>query len=155
MRLGVALIALAGVLAMAGCAKPAAEVSGLPAVATPQEALAQLPEQYRDADLEHGKTLFGRCRSCNTATEGGTNGVGPTLWRVFGRPAGKKSDFKYSDAVAKADFAWDADHLDHWLTKPKDFLPGTKMTFAGFDDPKDRKDLIAFLKVESQVSKPQ
>jgi cytochrome c len=155
MRIRSTLLAMACVSLLAACAKKGEEVAGLPAVATPQEALAQLPAEYQSADLENGRALFGRCKSCHTATEGGPNGVGPNLWRVFGRPAGKKGDFTYSDAVKKADFTWDAEHLDHWLTKPKDFLPGTKMTFAGFDDPKDRKDLIAFLKVESQVTKPK
>jgi cytochrome c len=155
MRLRSVLMVAAGLSLLAACAKKGAESVGAPAVNSPQEALAQLPEAYQHADLENGKALFGRCRSCHTANDGGPNGVGPNLWRVFGRVAGTKSDFKYSEAVQKAGFAWDAEHLDHWLTKPKDFLPGTKMTFAGLDDPKDRTDLIAFLKVETSVNKPK
>jgi cytochrome c len=68
---------------------------------------------------------------------------------VFGRKAGSKDGYKYSDAVKAAGFTWDAEHLDKWLSSPRDYLPGTKMTFAGLHDPKDRIDLIAYLKVES------
>lgn len=145
----VAVVSLCA-LSLAACGKkeePGAV--GSPAVATPQEALAQLPERFQNADLENGKALFGRCRSCHTATEGGPDGVGPNLYRVFGRKAGHKAGYKYSEAVEHAGFTWDADHLDHWLLKPKDFLPGTKMTFVGLPDEKDRTDLIAYLKVQT------
>ena len=33
--------------------------------------------------------------------------------------------------------------------KPREFLPGTKMTFAGLKDEKDRIDLIGYLTLES------
>ena len=48
-----------------------------------------------------------------------------------------------------ANFTWDADKLDHWLQNPRGFLPGNKMTFPGLPDAKDRRDVIAFLKVET------
>ena len=155
MRALPAVLAIASLTLIAGCAKKGGEVTeGLPPVATPEEALAQLPEQYRTADLENGKAKFAFCRSCHTATEGGPNGVGPNLWRVFGRKAGTGADFKYSDAVKNAGFTWDAEHLDHWLAKPKDYLPGTKMTFVGLPEEKDRTDLIAYLKIQTSVKKP-
>src|SRR5436190_15472713 len=149
-----AVLALTSLTVLVACAKKEPESVGLPAVATPAEALAQLPAPYNTGDLENGKTQFGKCRSCHTITDGGPNGVGPNLYRVFGRKAGTKGDFKYSDAVKNAGFTWDAEHIDHWLTKPKDFIPGTKMTFAGLPDAKDRTDLIAYLKVETGTIKP-
>ncbi|RZJ91741.1 MAG: cytochrome c family protein, partial [Brevundimonas sp.] len=57
--------------------------------------------------------------------------------------------FNYSQAVKGAGFAWDADHLDHWLANPRTFLPGNKMSFPGLDEATDRRDVIAFLKVET------
>lgn len=147
-----ATLAFASLALLAGCGdKEEAEGVGvgLPAVATAEEALAQLPAPYNTGDLENGKLKFAMCRSCHTVAEGGPNGVGPNLYRVFGRPAGSKPDFKYSDAVKAAGFAWDAEKLDHWLQKPKDFLPGNKMTFVGLPEAKDRIDLIAYLKVQT------
>ena len=40
------------------------------------------------------------------------------------------------------------------LAKPKDYLPGTKMTFVGLPEEKDRTDLIAYLKIQTSVKKP-
>ncbi|HET9161709.1 MAG TPA: cytochrome c family protein [Caulobacteraceae bacterium] len=157
MRVLAFAMGLSSLALLAACGKKEAppESLGLPPVATAQEALAQLPAQYQGADLDNGKSKLNLCRSCHTFTDGGPNGVGPNLYRVFGRKAGSKPDFKYSDAVKKAGFTWDADHLDQWLTKPKDFIPGTKMTFQGLPDASDRRDLIAALKVQTGTIPPK
>ena len=51
-------------------------------------------------------------------------------------------------------FIWDGERLDHWLENPRTFLPGTKMSFAGISDSTDRRDVVAFLKVETGYSPP-
>ena len=114
-----------------------------------QAALASLPAPYNTGDLEKGKTTFALCRSCHTITPGGPNSTGPNLYGVFGRTAGTHEGFKYSDAVKNAGFKWDAEKLDAWLTNPKTFLPGNRMTFVGLKDEQKRRDLIAYLKVET------
>ncbi|MBL8770266.1 MAG: cytochrome c family protein [Phenylobacterium sp.] len=112
--------------------------------------LASLPAPYNAADLANGEAKFALCQSCHTITPGGANMTGPNLHGVFGKKAGTgNADFKYSDAVKNAGFVWDGPHLDQWLEKPQTFLPGTKMTFAGIKNPKDRTDLIAYLMVET------
>lgn len=112
--------------------------------------LASLPAPYNTGDLENGKRKFALCRSCHTVTEGGPNMTGPNLYGIFGRKAGTAPGYNYSDAVKNAGFTWDADHLDHWLTNPQNFLPGAKMPpVAGLKDEKDRVDLIAYLKIET------
>ena len=111
--------------------------------------LASLPAPYNQADLENGRRAFARCRSCHTLTEGGPNMTGPNLWGVFGRQAGSHPRYNYSNALSSAGFAWDAERLDHWLENPRTFLPGNKMSFPGLPDATDRRDLVAFLKVET------
>ena len=39
--------------------------------------------------------------------------------------------------------------MDAWIAKPQDLVPGSKMTFAGMKDAKDRTDLIAYLMVQT------
>jgi len=124
---------------------PAAELSD----ADKQKLLASLPAPYNQGDLANGKKQFGLCRSCHTIAQGAPNMTGPNLYGVFGRKAGSVDGFNYSEAVKTADFTWNAEHLDEWLARPSTFLPGTKMSFAGLKDPAARRDLIAYLKVET------
>ncbi|PTS91679.1 MULTISPECIES: c-type cytochrome [unclassified Caulobacter] len=112
-------------------------------------ALASLPAPYNTGDLANGQRKFALCRSCHTIAEGGPSMTGPNLYGVFGRKAGSVADYSYSDPVKAAGFIWDGEHLDKWLADPRGFMPGTKMSFAGVKDPKDRIDLIAYLKVET------
>jgi len=116
--------------------------------------LAALPAPWNAADLDNGRRAFARCRSCHTLTEGGSNMTGPNLYGVFGRQAGTHPGFNYSPAVKAAGFAWDGERLDQWLENPRTFLRGTKMSFAGIPDPTDRRDVIAFLKVETGYTPP-
>ena len=64
-------------------------------------------------------------------------------------PSPYNADYNYTTALKTAGFTWDADRLDHWLQNPRSFLPGNKMTFPGLADATDRRDVIAWLKVET------
>ena len=79
---------------------------------------------------------------------------GPNLWGVLGEPIGQGRGFAFSDALAKKGGNWDWDNLGQWLTSPKAFAPGTKMTFAGLSNPQDRANVIAFLNSHSDAPKP-
>ena len=146
----VALVVLPGLSACgdggAGSGAPAA-----PPRPAAQKAvlLAALPAPYNQGDLDNGRRVFARCRSCHTVTEGGPNMTGPNLYGVFGRQAGGVAGYNYSPAMKAAGFVWDADKLDHWLENPHTFLRGTKMSFAGLPEAADRRDVIAGLKVET------
>ncbi|MET0272732.1 MAG: cytochrome c family protein [Phenylobacterium sp.] len=165
--LALTIAAAAVAASLSGCGKSSQEpassesttAAAPAAVAPPTDAdktalLAALPAPYNTGDLANGEAKFGLCRSCHTISPDGPNMTGPNLYGVFGRKVGTHEKFNYSDAVKAADFTWDAEHLDQWLANPKTFLPGTKMTFAGLKDAKDRVDLIAYLKVETGY-KPQ
>ncbi|HZZ88450.1 MAG TPA: cytochrome c family protein [Caulobacteraceae bacterium] len=114
--------------------------------------IAELPAAYQVADLSNGEAKFAVCRSCHTTPEGGDDMTGPNLWGVFGRKAGSKPEFAYSDDLKNAGWAWDADRLDKWIENPRGVLAGTKMTFVGVPDAKDRRDVIAFLKVQTSAA---
>jgi len=160
MRIGPAFAALA-VLGLAACSPSQDAGSGTSAApaaapeapalsdAEKQAILASYPAPYNTADLANGEAKFALCRSCHTIAPGGANMTGPNLHGVFGTKAASNPKYKYSDALTASNIVWDAEQLYQWLANPKTFMPGTKMTFAGLNDSKDRIDLIAWLMVET------
>jgi len=153
-------------LALAGCGPSGGSASNTTAAAAPpapaptltdaqkKALIAQLPAAYQPADLSNGEAKFALCRSCHTTTPGGDDMTGPNLWGIFGRKAGSKASFTYSDDLKNAGWTWDADRLDKWITNPRAVLPGTKMTFIGLPDANDRRDVVAFLKVQTSSPLP-
>ncbi len=112
-------------------------------------ALAALPAPYNTADLMNGHRQFAKCKSCHTYEKDGQDQVGPNLWGVVGRKAGGKADFSYSPQLKATGWTWDAAHLDAWVNNPQQAVPGSRMTFVGIRDAKDRGDLIAWLMVNT------
>ncbi|KQS57438.1 cytochrome C [Brevundimonas sp. Leaf363] len=101
------------------------------------------------ADIAKGEAAFARCQACHNNAQGGADGIGPNLYGVVGGPVMHRAGFAYSDAMAKhkAEFpTWGYDELDHFLTAPGRYVPGTKMSFAGIRDTQTRIDLIAYLR---------
>ena len=100
-----------------------------------------------EGDAEAGKKVFKKCKTCHTF-DPGKKKIGPHLKGVVGRKSGSVEGYKYSKAMAGADITWDEANLDKYLTKPKKFLKGTKMTFAGLKKEAQRADVIAYLKAQ-------
>ena len=101
-----------------------------------------------DGDIEAGKAVFKKCAACHSVGEGAKNKVGPVLNDLFGRVAGTYEGYKYSQAMIDAGVAgkiWDAETLPPYLHKPKDIVPGTKMSFGGLSDDTDVANLLAYL----------
>ncbi len=94
-------------------------------------------------DVQRGQALFQeRCGLCH-AVRGSGGGQGPNLAGVVGRRAGSTA-FGYSRALRSAGFAWDAGHLDAYLTNPAHAVPGTVMPVR-VAAAADRRLLIAYL----------
>ncbi len=100
-----------------------------------------------EGDAAKGEKVFKKCKTCHTF-DPGKKKIGPHLKGVVGRKAGAVEGYKYSKAMAAADITWDEASLDQFLTKPKKFLKGTKMSFAGLKKEAQRADLIAYLKTQ-------
>jgi cytochrome c len=107
------------------------------------------------ADPAKGQQIFNKCMACHNADKGGANQMGPNLWGVIGLPiAEDRNGYAFSDALKTVGGNWDWDKLNKWLTSPRAFAPGTKMTFAGLGDPQERADVIAFLNQHSDSPQP-
>ena len=107
--------------------------------------LAISTQAMAEGDVAKGEKVFKKCAACHTFEEG-KNKVGPSLYGVFGRAAGTLEDYKYSKAMIGFGIVWDDENMDAYLKKPRAFLKGTKMAFAGLKKDDQRADLIAFLK---------
>ena len=100
------------------------------------------------ADLSKGKKVFNKCKACHTLVAG-KNRIGPSLSGLFGRAAGTAPKYRYSKAMKSAGaggLVWTEKTLAEYLVKPRAYVKGTKMTFAGVKKPEDMENLIAFLK---------
>ena len=110
-----------------------------------EAALAALPAPYNEANYSKGRRLFRQCQTCHMIDPEAGNLVGPNLHGIFGRQTASTEGFSYSKALREADFEWTAEQVDHWLENPRSFLPGNKMSFAGYRKPDDRRDVIAYM----------
>ena len=97
---------------------------------------------------EDGEALFKACKGCHEIGEGARHKVGPHLDGIVGRKAGTMEGFRYSAAMKKAGeggLVWTAENIAHYLEKPRDFIPGNRMSYRGMAKPEDRAALVAWL----------
>jgi len=160
------LIAFSGDVCMVDC-KDSVEITAHAAVVdvTPEETavaaetvqvaavepVAAEPEPVEVIDPEliaSGKKVFKKCKACHQIGEGAKNRTGPMLNGVVGRAAGSVEGFRYSKALVAAagsGLTWDIQELSLFLTKPRDFLKGTKMSFPGLKKQADLDAVIAYM----------
>lgn len=124
---------LAGFTASAALAAGIAVVGFVPA------------EPARAQDAAAGERVFARCRACHQVGEAARNGVGPKLNGVVGAHGAAVADYRYSDALRKADLVWDDANLRDYLRKPAAKVPGTRMAYPGLPSDKDLADVVAYL----------
>ena len=125
--------------------------AGEAAGAAPTVSLAAL---LADGSVEEGQTVAKKCAACHSFEQGGPNKIGPDLWGVLGRDIASHEGFAYSEALASKDGSWDYEKLNTFITNPKEWAPGTKMTFAGLNKPKDRANVILYLRSLSDSPPP-
>jgi cytochrome c len=97
------------------------------------------------ADIAKGEATFAKCKACHSIEAGGANGIGPNLNGVMGKKHGHIAGFAYSEALLAAPGNWDWENMDKWLTSPKKYAAGTKMSFAGLGNPEERAALLLYL----------
>ena len=120
-------------------------IEGVEVEGASAEAAKPIEFYLASADVAKGEQVFKKCAACHNVDQGGANALGPNLWGVVGKPHGAHPGFAFSDALKGVPGSWDFKALDAWLSNPKKYAPGTKMTFAGLGNPEDRANIIAFL----------
>ncbi len=87
--------------------------------------------------------IYARCVACHALAY---DRVGPRHCGLLGRRAASVPGFAYSPAMKNSGLTWDEKTLNRFLAQPLKVVPGTTMTYDGIADPKERSDLIAYLK---------
>ena len=100
---------------------------------------------FASTSAAEGAKVFKKCAACHSIAEGGGNKIGPALWGVLGRPAGSIPNYKYSKAMAAHGKNWSFEEMNSFLIKPKDWVQGTKMSFAGLKKAKERAAVILYM----------
>lgn len=108
-------------------------------------------ENVREAGAAEDE-VFKPCKSCHDIGAGARHKVGPHLDGIIGRTAGATEGFNFSKAMREAGekgLVWNREALDEYLQKPRDFIPGNRMSFRGMDKPEERKALLDWLELAS------
>jgi cytochrome c len=129
--------------------KPGFPIEDAEAGAGGGESAVPLANLLAAADPAKGEAVFAKCAACHTIASGGANGIGPNLFGTMGEEIGHgKHGFAFSAALAGMGGSWDFEKMNAWLTSPRKFAPGTKMSFAGLSSPEDRANLIVYLNAQ-------
>jgi len=128
--------------------------SGDSGIVKKEEVIEPISALLVSASLENGEKLFKKCATCHNYEKGGANKVGPQLWNLINRPKANVEGFAYSKALAEYGGEWSYEELAEFLYKPKKFIKGTKMNFAGLKKVKDRADIVYFLREQSDSPVP-
>ena len=100
------------------------------------------------SEMTNGERQFVRkCSICHTLDSSGARRAGPTLYGLFGRPAGTVPGYRYSDGLAGSGVIWEAGTINQLFEQgPDNFTPGSKMPMQQIAGLADRQDLIAYLR---------
>lgn len=113
-----------------------------------------IPTLMAKADVESGKKDIKKCSICHTFSKGEPNRIGPNLWEIVDSAKASKKDFTYSKALLSKGGLWSYEDLIRFIYKPRKFASGTKMAFAGYKNPQDAANIVAFLRTLSDSPKP-
>ncbi len=122
--------------------------------AAPPQGPAPIEPLLAAANVQKGADVFKKCMSCHTIDAGGPNRVGPNLHNIVGAEKAKHPGYSYSQAMEHKGGTWSYDDLNVYLYSPRTFVPGTKMSFVGIKDDKERADLIAYLRQQTDHPPP-
>jgi cytochrome c len=134
--------------------RPGGVAAALLGIGLATAALAAAAASGPEGDPRRGAAAFQRCIACHSV-QPGVHLSGPSLARIWGRRAGSVEGYtRYSEPLRKAPVVWDAPSLDRWLADPQTVVPGTVMTLPPIADPRERADLVAYLRALSAGQAP-
>jgi len=125
---------------------PEASITETSAIVSTPVKIVPILALIATANIDAGKKLSKKCAACHSFNAGGPNKVGPNLWNVLNREIGKVDSYKYSKALTAFGGEWNYSSLNKFLIKPKEYIKGTKMNYAGLRKEKDRANILLWLR---------
>ncbi len=130
------------------------ESTGTPTASAPS--LEPVTPLLAKANVDNGEAIAKKCYQCHTTGKGEPHKVGPNLWNIVLNKLAHAADYAYSSTLKEKHDkeTWTYEKLNHFLYKPREFAPGTKMSFAGLSSVSERADLIAYLRKQNDNPPP-
>ncbi|MET0154891.1 MAG: c-type cytochrome [Rickettsiales bacterium] len=122
----------------------------------PKEQAKEIPFEtlLQNGSADAGKKIFAKCGACHNDAEGAGAKIGPNLYGVLNRDKGTEPGFAYSDGMKDKGGKWTYDDLHHFIKSPRDFVSGTKMSFAGLRKDEDIANVVLYLRSMGDVDVP-
>ena len=118
-----------------------------PVAAEAPKGPADIEPLLASASVEAGQKAGRVCATCHSFGKGEAAKIGPNLYAIVGSKHAHMEGFSYSDAMkALHDKEWDYAELNKFIHNPREYIPGTKMTFAGIKNDAERANVIAWLR---------
>ena len=130
--------------------------SAAPAEEAPAVVAAAAPAASGGLDMDlvaKGENVFKKCSACHQVGEGASNRTGPHLNGVMGRAFGGLDGFRYSNTMAQMGqdgIVWTDETMAEFLARPKDYVKGTRMSFAGLRNEAEIAAVTEYLKSFAQ-----
>jgi cytochrome c len=134
------------------------DVMGYPIEGVEEEGAGAEAEQpiaffLASADAAQGEQVYKKCIACHTIDQGGADLLGPNLWGIMGSPIAQ-GGFAFSPALSGIGGSWNWENMSEWLRSPRNFAPGTRMTFAGLGRPEERAAIMLYMNQHSNNPLP-